>query len=109
MDLIPGNADGHHDVGNGMRLREHVLDLLARINVPVRHIMGPHIGFLFLRQAFALTDMFHDVEGIDRLQLLFQKVGHDIVTARDRFRQRMPRLHKCFRVARPDVRTMGKT
>ena len=70
IDLEPGDSHCHDAIGNGVGLREHVLDLLAGIDVPLRHIVSEHLCLFLFRQALALTDMFHDGKGIQRFKLI---------------------------------------
>jgi len=44
VHLEPHQADGRHQVGNSVSLGEHILDLAAGFDVPIRHIMLLH-GF----------------------------------------------------------------
>ena len=55
---------GHHNVSHCMSSREHVLDLLTGLDIPLRHIVFPHEIFLFFRQPFPFTDFFHDGERV---------------------------------------------
>ena len=73
-----------------MCLREHVLDLLAGADIPVRHIILLHHGLPFfplLRYItfgnLTLTDVLHDVECILIRKAPIDKCRHDRVTASD--------------------------
>lgn len=63
MHFEISDAQRHHDVGTGMGFREHVLDFLAGLQIPFRHIVLPHCRFKILGQSFTFTHRFHDLEG----------------------------------------------
>ena len=70
MYLEPGNAERHHDISDRVRLREHILDLLAGIDVPFRNVLLVHGGLHLLGQTLALSDGLHRLErqlGLDAL------------------------------------------
>ncbi len=69
-------------------------------------MMCLHILFLIFSQSSALADIFHGLKGIDRFQFLFQKIGHDIITASNGLAQRMSCLDQCFGVACPYICSM---
>ena len=71
--------------------------------------MRLHLLFLILTQTSSLTHILHDLEGVDRFELLVKQIGHDIVTASDDFADRVSRPDKILGVAAPYVRTVGKT
>ena len=85
MNLVPCNTDSHHDIRHSMGLREHVFDLLTRFNIPVRDIVRLHLFFIVRLQPLTLTDILHDSEGIDRFQLFFHQICHDIISTCDGF------------------------
>ena len=89
VDFEPGDADRHDDVGDCVRFREHVLDLLAGFDVPVRNVVLLHHllvlvpGCPFLLGDLAFTDVLHDIEGSLGRHAVFDQADHDIVTAAD--------------------------
>ena len=42
MDLEPGDAEGHHDVGHGVGLGEQIADLGQRVDIPLGDVMLLH-------------------------------------------------------------------
>ena len=114
VDLVPHQPDGTHQVGHSMGLGEHILDLAAALDIPVRHLMLPH-GFLPARLEaalghLALTHGLHDIKGHLGLQPLAQQVQHDAVTAADDLCNGAgAAADQLVRVARPHVRTVGQT
>ena len=72
-----------------MCLREHVLDLLARFDVPVRNSAGLHLLNVFRPlldlacRNLTLTYAFHDVESVLVGKSPVDKARHDGVTASD--------------------------
>ena len=104
--LEPRDTERHHHISDRVRFWEHVLDLFARIDVPVRHVLLVHRGFHFLGQSLALAHAFHSFErelGFDALQY---QVVHDIVAAADAAGQRDTAAHQFGRVAQPHVRAV---
>ena len=70
MYLEPGNAERHHDVSHRVRLREHIFDFLAGVDVPFRNVLLVHGGLHLLGQTLALSDGLHRLErqlGLDAL------------------------------------------
>ena len=56
VDLAVGDAQGHHDIGGRVRAREHIFDLEAGVDIPLRDIGGAH-GLLHLGcEPLALSD-----------------------------------------------------
>ena len=113
VDLEPHQADGRHQVGHGVGLGEHILDLAAGFNIPVGHIVLAHgllpPGLEAALGDLALTHGLHDVERHLRLQSLAQQVQHDAVTAADDLRNRAgTRADQLVGVAGPDVGAVGQ-
>ena len=93
-----------------MRLREHVTDLLAGPDIPVRHALGGHGLFPFRLQAFSLTDALHDRKRQGALHPFVDQVDHDIITGTDRRGNGgLARLHQFLGVAQPHVGPVGQT
>ena len=90
IDLEPRDAEGHHNIGDGMGSREEVADLEAGVDEPLRHMCGVKLGAV-IRAAFfealAFTDIFHDFEGCQGLHAMLDEVVHDVVSGRDRILQ----------------------
>src|SRR5699024_1077374 len=67
VDFEPHEPDGRHQVGHGVGFGEHILDLAARFNVPIRHIMLPHrflpAGLEATLRDLPFTHGLHDIEG----------------------------------------------
>ena len=113
MDLEPGDAEGHHDVGHGVGLGEQVADFGQRLNVPVRHIVLHHGLLPALVEAallhFALSHLLHDLEAHFGVKALGDQVQHNIVTAAHRFQNAGGAAEDQFPcVAHPHVRTVGE-
>ena len=89
MDLEPGDAEGHHDVGHGVGLGEQVADLGQRLNVPVRYIVLHHSLLPALIEAallhLALSHLLHDLEAHFGVKALGDQVQHNIISAAHRF------------------------
>ena len=91
MNLEVGTAHGHHDIGDGMAAREKILNLLAGMDVVVRHAVFLHecgIFRPFLLESrlaeIAFSDCLHDLERIGVVDsVLFMQADHDIVTTGD--------------------------
>ena len=110
MDLAVGDPGGVQNVSHGVRLREHVFDLLAGIHVPVRDLDLAH-GLLVLGlQSFALTDALHDLEGVEWLHAPALQIEHDVVSgADDVAKSELQVGDEGLGVVEPDVRAVGKT
>src|SRR5699024_9069339 len=83
VDLEPGYAEGHHDIGHGVGLREEVFYLPAGADIPVRHARVVHLALRALGQAAALADGFHYLEALLVRHALRDEVEHDVVAAAD--------------------------
>ncbi|SCH49485.1 Uncharacterised protein [uncultured Faecalibacterium sp.] len=96
-----------------MGLGEHILDLAAALDVPVRHLVLPH-GFLpaILETALghlALAHSLHDIKGHLGFQPLAQQVQHDAVTAANDLRNGAgAAADQLVRVAGPHIGAMGQ-
>ena len=109
MHLEPRDTERHHDIRDRVRLREHILDLLARVDVPLGHMLLVHGGFHFLGQSLALSDGFHRLErqlGLDALQ---DQVVHNIVSAADTAGQRNALADQLCGIAEPNIRAVRQT
>ena len=90
INFEPHQPNGRHQVGDGVGLGEHILDLSAGFNIPVRDLVLPH-GFLPAGLEAALchltfADGLHDIEGHLWFQPLAEQVKHNAVTAADDLR-----------------------
>ncbi len=90
---------------------EHILDLLARVDVPLRHYAAfVHGGFHFLGQShLPFSDGLHRLErqlGLDALQ---DQVVHDIVSAADTAGQRNALADQLGGIAEPNIRAVRQT
>ena len=106
VHLEPRDAERHHDIGDRVRLGEHILDLFARVDVPVGHVLLAHRALHLLGQALALTHGLHGLERQLGLHALQNQVVHDIVAAADAAGQRDALVHQLLRVAQPHVRAV---
>ena len=104
--LEPRDAERHHNIGNGVRLREHILDLLARVDVPFRNVLFVHGVLHFLGEALALSDGFHRLERQLGLHALQNEVVHNIIAAADAAGQRDALADELGGVAQPNVRAV---
>ena len=96
-----------------MRLREHVLDLLAGPDIPVRYIVVKHV-LLPLRPLITLSfrnDTFshilHDLKGLLRFQSHTDQIRHDIISCADcGGNGGLLLLDQSLRITKPHIRTM---
>ena len=110
MHLIPAQSDGRHIVGGGVSLGEHVLDFFTGCDVPVRHPNLPHFGFEFRGKSLALTDHFHDLEGVGFFDTVANEGQHDIISGTDNLRNGTRLVgDQLLGVTRPHVSTVGQT
>ena len=73
MHLVPAEAQRRDHVGGSVRFREHVLNLIAGLDVPIRHVVLLHGGDVLLREELfrvALTGDFHNLKRHFRLKAL---------------------------------------
>ena len=80
IDLIPCKTDSRHNVGGGVRLREHVLNLLAGPDIPIGHTVLYHSGLPIRLKSLTLSYRLHDVEGELTLKTVGDKIKHNTVT-----------------------------
>ena len=96
-----------------MRLGEHVLDLHAGVDVPLRHVVLTHGFEMLLGEQLggvALTDDLHDLERHTLVEPLVHEVGHDRVTGSDYVRNGAGAVvDELLRVAQPYVRAVRQT
>ena len=116
MDLAVGNAPCHHNIGCRVCFREHILDLFAGLDVPIRHIVICHVLFpLFPVGALSLcnrplSNCLHDLEGLCRLYAHRDQIEHNIVSGTDRGRNgRHPAHDQILGIAQPHVGSVGQT
>ena len=113
MHLVPAETKGSDHIGSGMRLREHVFDLEAGINVPVRNAVVSHGLDMFIREQLlgvAFTHDLHDLEGHLIRNALGDEVGHNAVTCSDNLRNGADAVGNQFlRVAEVNVGTVGQS
>ena len=75
VHLVPAEAERRDHVGGGMRLGEHVFDLEAGIDVPLRHAVLAHGLLVLVRELggrLALSGDLHDLERHLWLEALLQ-------------------------------------
>ena len=113
MDLIPGDAEGHHHVGHGVGLGEEITDLGKGVDVPGGHVVGLHGLHPALVKAallhLALADLFHDLEGHLGVQAFGDEIEHDVVPAAHRLQNAGRAPHDQLPgVAQPHVRPVGE-
>ena len=114
MYLEPRDAEGHHDIGRSVRLREEVFDLFAGFDVPFRHLMLAHLLHNALRPRLALVDRalsdgLHEFEGTLLRQTALDEIEHDIVAAADGLIDRgRAAQDQVLRVAEPNIRAVGE-
>ena len=107
MDFAVGNAVGHHDVSRRMGAREEVLDLLARLNEPLGDAALPEDLDDILRDALALADFLHRLEGKQWVDAVVDEVHHDVVARRDGVLDRaLAAPDEVLCIAEPDVRAV---
>ena len=109
----PGDAEGHHNVCHRMGAWEKVTDLETRINEPLRHIgcvkLGAVIGAAFFK-TLPLADIFHDLEGGQRLHAVLDEIVHHVVTGGNRLLQfHRTILDKVLGIVQPHVGAVGET
>ena len=109
MHFEPRDTEGHHDVRDGMRLREEVGYLAAGLDVPVRYALVSHLllgiaGELAALLYLALTHGLHGLECKRGRDADGDEVDHDIVAAADRLVNGSDAVdYQVADVARPDV------
>ncbi len=90
-----------------MRLGEHIFDLQAGVDIPLRHVVIPHGLLVLVREelgGLALSDDLHDFERHARLYTLMHQIGHDAVTRTDYLRDGAGTvLNEFLRIAKPHV------
>ena len=93
-----------------MGFREHIFDLFAGPEIPVRHLMFLH-DFLIIRcQALPFTDTFHNLERLFGFNPFVDQIDHNIISCTDsRGNLGFTFLNQCLRIAQPYIRTMGQT
>ena len=92
-----------------MGLREHVLDLLAGIDVPLRDTVIEHVLTPLVLEALVLSGELHDGEGLTRVHALMHEVDHDIISTADRLLQRgRAVLDEVLGVVEVDIGTMAE-
>ena len=88
MDLVPGNAEGHHHIGHRVSFWKEVADFCQGVDVPLRYLMLPHgLHPTLLKAVFfhlAFSDGLHDLEAHLGVQSLGDEIQHDIVPAAHR-------------------------
>ena len=113
MKLEPAQFYRRDNISRRVCFREHILDLQAAIDVPLRHIMiEKHLYYLGreLLGSFSLSCPLHYLERHFRLYVLVEQIRHDTVTRSDNLGNRTGSvLDKVFRVAEPNVRTVRKS
>ena len=113
MHLVPAEAQRRDHVGGSVRFREHVLNLIAGLDVPIRHVVLLHCGDVLLREELfrvALTGDFHNLKRHFRLKAFQEQVGHDAVSRTDDGGDGAGAVFdEVLRVADPNIRAVGQT
>ena len=92
-----------------MRFREHIFDLLAGTDIPVRHALRRHGLNPLILQPLPLTHALHDREGKRWLHTLLHQINHDIIPAAyGRGDRRFPFLYQSLRISQPHIRAVGQ-
>ena len=113
VDLVPGDAEGHHHVGHGVGLGEEVTDLRQGVDVPLGHLVLLHGLHPALLEAallhLALSHGLHDLEAHLRLKAHGDEVEHDVVTAAHGLQNAGRAAEdQVLGVAQPHVRPVGE-
>ena len=92
-----------------MSAREHVLDLLACLDVPLGNAAFAQDFYCFFFDAFSFSDRFHRLEGEKRIDTVVNQVHHDVIARRYGFAQStLTVADEILSVAEPNVRAMRK-
>ena len=114
VDFVPHQPDRVDDIGGGVRFREHIADLLQRIDIPLRHIVFEHRLDHILRNRNPLFILPHELHDLERQTLfhviLMDEGHHNVVTTPDYVGNRADFVvDQILRVAKPASRTMRQT
>lgn len=110
MDFAVGNAVGHHDVGRRVGAREEIFYLLTRLDEPFGDAALAEDFDDLRRDAPALADFFHRLEGKQRVDAVVDEVHHDVIARGDSvFDGALAAPNQVLRVAEPDVGAVGET
>ena len=110
VDFEIGDTECHHYICRRMSLREHILDLLAGFNIPVRYICRLHIDDILIRQTFPFSNLFHNFERFLFLYPFVDEIDHDTVTSRNGlFQSDGAIFNQSLSIPQPYVRTVGQT
>ena len=92
-----------------MGLGEHILDLLAGPDIPVRHILFLHGRFKFRLQSLSLTNALHNGKGQGTVHALIDQIDHNIITTADTVGNVSRSLqNQRLRIAKPYVRSVAE-
>ena len=92
-----------------MGAREEVLDLLARLDEPLRDVALPEDLDDVVGDALALADFLHRLEGEQRVDAVMDQVHHDVVARGDGVLDgALAATDEVLGVAEPDVGAMGE-
>ena len=93
-----------------MCFREHVFDLFARPDIPVRHIVCQHLLFPLRFQSFPLSHALHDREGLLAVQPFSDQISHDVISCTDcRGNGCLAFFDQGLCISKPYVCSMGQT
>ena len=80
VNLVPGHSEGHHHICHGMGSWEHILNLDAGIDIPLRHTVVFHDLQLLVLQRPVLTNVLHYLEGGLVFDALENQIVHNVIT-----------------------------
>ena len=93
-----------------MGFREHIFDLQARLDIPFRYFLCPHLRLPIVWDPFPFPDTFHDFEGQTIIHTVMDQIDHDVITTTDNIRQRdIVLADECFGIAQINICSVGKT
>ena len=92
-----------------MCLREHVLDFFAGPDIPVRHLVLPHVFFPLRRESLAFADRLHDFKALLRIHAPLNQREHDVVSRTNSgLNGRRALGNEHLRIALPDIGAVCK-
>ena len=92
-----------------MGFGEHIFDLLAGPDIPVRHPVGLHLRHPLGFQSLALSYTLHDGEGQSLVQPLGNQIDHNVVTGTDGcLNGCLSLLNQGLGISQPHIRAVGQ-
>jgi len=109
MHFIVGDAKAHHRIRNRMPAREHILDLLTRVDVPRRYLVVEELLLHLRLEPLALTHGLHDLKRARCVDAMLNQIIHNVVARTDNLVELGDFVDdERFRVAEPNVRAVRK-